>query len=147
MQIKDWVADLTYLQLRHYVIHNEEIRSCPNPTCSSAGFVSIDINTGYIECEKPLQCLECDFVWRDPLQRITQGAFLARMHARFRRSYQRSASKLCKLLISKPCPQCSTLIQKIGGCPRMICYKCKCSFCWSCLSSYPHNVAQINNCL
>ena len=54
MQIKDWVTDLTYLQLRHYVIHNDEVRSCPNSTCSSVGFVSVDIDTGYIECENSL---------------------------------------------------------------------------------------------
>jgi hypothetical protein len=36
----------------------------------------------------------------------------------------------------KPCPKCSVLIQKMGGCNRMNC-KCRHAFCWLCLGDYP----------
>ncbi|GAB1219240.1 hypothetical protein ENUP19_0018G0077 [Entamoeba nuttalli] len=34
---------------------------------------------------------------------------------------------------SRPCPACSTFIEKNGGCQWMCCYKCHCFFCWMCM--------------
>lgn len=39
-------------------------------------------------------------------------------------------------MIAEPCPNCGVLVQKNGGCPHMMCSKCKYEFCWSCLGSY-----------
>ncbi|KAI7324136.1 hypothetical protein KC340_g6536 [Hortaea werneckii] len=36
---------------------------------------------------------------------------------------------------TRKCPACGVNIQKNGGCPYMICHKCKTSFCWTCMQS------------
>jgi hypothetical protein len=41
-----------------------------------------------------------------------------------------------KLKNSKPCPKCSCLIQRNGGCSHMTCTRCKYEFCWLCLGPY-----------
>eukprot|EP00529_Nitzschia_sp_RCC80_P009529 CAMPEP_0113460356 /NCGR_PEP_ID=MMETSP0014_2-20120614/10942_1 /TAXON_ID=2857 /ORGANISM="Nitzschia sp." /LENGTH=765 /DNA_ID=CAMNT_0000352001 /DNA_START=86 /DNA_END=2380 /DNA_ORIENTATION=+ /assembly_acc=CAM_ASM_000159 len=38
--------------------------------------------------------------------------------------------------LRKHCPKCNVLVEKIGGCNRMIC-QCKHPFCWLCLGDYP----------
>ena len=35
---------------------------------------------------------------------------------------------------AKQCPNCSTSIQKVDGCNKMTCTKCRCYFCWMCFS-------------
>ncbi|KAJ8419126.1 hypothetical protein AAFF_G00006250 [Aldrovandia affinis] len=42
---------------------------------------------------------------------------------------------------TKECPRCSAIIQKIGGCNRMVCFKCHQYFCWACLIILPQNNA------
>ncbi|KAI7189263.1 hypothetical protein KC343_g8496 [Hortaea werneckii] len=34
---------------------------------------------------------------------------------------------------TRKCPACGVNIQKNGGCPYMICHRCKTSFCWTCM--------------
>lgn len=43
---------------------------------------------------------------------------------------------LRNLLFEEPCPKCGVLIQKNGGCPHMVCGKCRHEFCWFCLGPY-----------
>ena len=33
----------------------------------------------------------------------------------------------------KKCPYCSVLIERNGGCSKVLCQKCRCKFCWDCL--------------
>lgn len=44
---------------------------------------------------------------------------------------------------TKRCPNCSTVIEKNGGCPHMTCRQCKAQFCWVCgqysMTIYPHH--------
>lgn len=40
---------------------------------------------------------------------------------------------------SKECPQCSTYIQKDGGCNWVRCSKCKYEFCWLCFKAIKHS--------
>ena len=36
---------------------------------------------------------------------------------------------------AKQCPSCSASIQKIDGCNKMTCIKCRSYFCWLCMST------------
>ena len=55
------------MQLRHYIINSEDIRTCPKPDCGYAGTVLIDEATERIECVSPLQCAKCGAEWTDPI--------------------------------------------------------------------------------
>lgn len=37
---------------------------------------------------------------------------------------------------AKPCPKCSVLINKDGGCNHMKCTRCNTKYCWTCLGDY-----------
>ena len=124
------------MQLKHYVINCEDTRACPNAKCNYYGLVQIDQYTERIECDKPLQCPECQTEWCDPLQQVTRGASLIGKFIRLKKTWQQTATNLRELLISEPCPNCGSMIQKNGGCKHMVCYKCKYEFCWLCLGHY-----------
>lgn len=41
-------------------------------------------------------------------------------------------TKLWKCLYTKACPKCHIRISKNGGCPHMVCTRCRAEFCWHC---------------
>ena len=96
--------------MRHYLINNDEVRHCPNAQCDYAGLVEIDYYTGRIECETPLECPECETTWKDPLQKVTNGIFLARKWVSFSRYCEATVSNLRKLMMARPCPFCGVMI-------------------------------------
>ena len=62
------IETLNEKALKHYCVHDAEIRSCPDPKCKGAGFVEFGKYSGKIECEDALQCDTCQTKWSDPLQ-------------------------------------------------------------------------------
>ena len=62
-ELRAWIEELSELQLRHYLIHRDDVRSCPNNACHYSGTVVIDADTDQIECTAPLQCPECLTKW------------------------------------------------------------------------------------
>ena len=128
--------ELTAIQLRHYLINNEDVRLCPRENCGYAGLVDIDIDTDRIECISQLECAKCGIKWYDPMQGVTQGIFLIRMWKSLKRFTESTANNMRKLLTATPCPSCGIMVQKDGGCQHMSCAKCAHSFCWSCLADW-----------
>ena len=41
----------------------------------------------------------------------------------------------------KNCPQCSVMIQRNGGCKKVLCMQCRCKFCWDCLEMETNDCA------
>ena len=46
----------------------------------------------------------------------------------------------------KQCPKCNTIIQKIGGCNKMTCWKCGAYFCWLCGEQIAGQVFTVSCC-
>ena len=44
-ELDEHIAELTSLQLKHYLINMEDVRNCPNQTCDYSGFMDVDIRT------------------------------------------------------------------------------------------------------
>lgn len=123
-QLDEWISEISGLLLKHYIINDSNVRTCPNSACGYAGSVDIDEFTGRIECVTPLQCLKCETTWMDPLQEYTSGASWKRSLGRLSRFYETFANNLRKILVASPCPNCGVMVSKNGGCPHMKCAKC-----------------------
>ena len=67
---------------------------------------------------------------------MTNGLFIVRKWRKLQRFYENAANNLRKLMIAAPCPNCSAMIYKDGGCNHMVCMKCKYEFCWFCMGHY-----------
>ena len=65
---KELVETLDGLLVRHALIHDTEVRFCPNKACQYAGTVCVDSESETIECTRPFECEKCGTRWRDPLQ-------------------------------------------------------------------------------
>lgn len=63
--------ELSNISLRHYLVNNTDVRSCPRQECGYAGLVEVDRDTEIIECTTSLECLKCGAKWMDPLQGTT----------------------------------------------------------------------------
>lgn len=131
-------SELASLLMQHYVIHCDDVRVCPNASCGYAGIVPLNPDSQRIECSEPLECLQCGTAWRDPLQVEQRRGLQAIWHQLVQDlpSFEAAANSLTTLLTAEPCPECGVMVQKTGGCAKMICSKCKFVFCWSCLQSY-----------
>ena len=54
---------------------------------------------------------------------------------------EKTQALLKKLMRSgdiKKCPYCSVMIQRDGGCRKVLCRECRCKFCWHCLQMETH---------
>jgi len=116
------------------MITSPDVRSCPNSECDYMGIVQIDPITEQIECTEPFTCDKCDQQWRDPLQR--QPWSLKNCLSAITPDFEKVGNFVRIVMIAEPCPNCGVMVQKNGGCPHMMCSKCKYEFCWSCLGSY-----------
>ena len=95
--------------------------------------VQINEQMERIDCMEPFECAKCGTKWRDPLQRepFSVRNLVKSLKAKVP-SYEECCNNLKKVTLTRPCPNCGTLIEKRGGCNHMTCYKCKGHFCWLC---------------
>ncbi|CDW74761.1 ring finger protein [Stylonychia lemnae] len=127
---------LAKISLKHYLINNEEMRQCPAPDCEYSGFIT----SGY--CSDKVQCKKCGLTWRDPENYSLSEK--ARQVIRDLLSFNSShTTYLRSLILEEPCPKCGVMIYKNGGCPHMVCGRCKYEFCWNCLGPYFHYKHQL----
>jgi ankyrin repeat/IBR domain-containing protein 1 len=139
--------------INNFVETNKMIKWCPGPTCERAvrlpdtellrleGKVevshSVDCGDGHFFC------WECLGEAHAPVACSRYQAWLVRcaridpeeLHSSCQK-YEDSAS--CQWLVSnsKPCPSCSSPIEKQDGCNHVKCTKCRHSFCWVCLEPW-----------
>ena len=108
---------------------------CPSSNCGYFGFIKRK------ECRDSLECEKCLYKWRDPSQ-YTWSEKLSSNFKKCRSMDFKILTQIHHLCFEEPCPKCGVHIQKNGGCPHMVCGKCKYEFCWRCLSSYKGYIHQ-----
>jgi hypothetical protein len=115
--------------LKHYLLNEGDVRSCPKKDCSYSGFIV----EGH--CSKNISCQKCGSEWTDQAHYSWVKRFFIELKLiiGFKSSH---ITYLRNLFFEEPCPKCGVLIQKNGGCPHMQCSRCKYDFCWFCLGPF-----------
>lgn len=114
-------------------IHKSRRHSCcPAPNCGRI-FRIRDANydgwkIGHCTCDE-VSCLSCSKLWHGPLDCETNTRWGCLVNHNYADTHE------WLLVNSKPCPKCTTPIQKTGGCNFMTCSNPSCGykFCWICL--------------
>lgn len=116
---------LSFLSIKQ---HNRSLRWCPSPGCGLA--IKVNQLLAYqknCSCKCGYSfCFQCGETSHDPIP-------CALMENWRMNSNDLNVEYLTKY--TKECPKCYAIIEKNGGCNRMICRKCNHPFCWLCYGS------------
>jgi len=88
------------------------------------------------------ECPNCKFMFCLKCRHITHPdetceQYISKLSQNDKRRYEESIRSGHWLSVnSKKCPQCSTYIQRNGGCSHMTCRACKYEWCWLCMGKY-----------
>lgn len=124
-------------QLRSFVEMNGMTRWCPGPGCErvavgcGAGGLFGATATGVAECDDcgTCFCLKCG---EEPHAPVTCRD-LVKWNEKCRNESETANWILAN---TKPCPKCSSRIEKNQGCNHMSCQQCKHEFCWICMGDW-----------
>jgi len=125
------LAKFEAYQLRSFVEINGMTRWCPSPGCTR---VAMEIVVSGEDFSRVAECDKCDtrFCLRcgvEPHSPVSCGE-LATWNEKCRNESETANWILAN---TKPCPKCSSRIEKNQGCNHMSCPQCKFEFCWICL--------------
>lgn len=117
-----------------YLKKSEDIRMCPNSTCSYAGIIDTSQ-----PCVDSLECALCENKWREKVHLTAKE----KVKEFFGENNTKRSEILCELweeMWTRRCPSCGVSIEKSGGCDHMTCRKCQFEFCWLCTQKHKgHN--------
>ena len=162
--VKKLVPSEVYEQYDNYLLQStldcmEDMTYCPRKTCQTAVLLEPDSrNMGRCPGCKLVFCVFCKRTYHG----ITNCAINNKELLILRNEYLNGNEEVRNALekkygkkrlqtvvdeyyteawmekFSKHCPSCKTSIEKINGCNKMVCLKCKCYFCWLCGKPLSH---------
>ena len=113
-----------YIKYKKLLILNTDpnLRWCIRPGCNS--FVKGKGNEKKVTCEKCRQemCFKCRLAWHDNISCV--------------KALDNEFKAYSKNTLVKPCPNCSSRIEKNDGCNHIHCTRCNYDFCWLCRGKY-----------
>ncbi|KAL7553867.1 hypothetical protein ACHAWF_017206 [Thalassiosira exigua] len=129
-------------QVRSFVESYGMTRWCPGPGCErvalapGSGGVFADAGVDVVKCTscETCFCLKCG---EEPHAPVTCKD-LARWQEKCRNESETANWILAN---TKPCPKCSSRIEKNQGCNHMTCSSCKYEFCWICMGDWAQHGA------
>jgi len=118
-------------QLRSFVEMNALTRWCPGPGCSKIAMAGSSGFNGVATCHECTTsfCLRCGEEPHSPASCDELRRWKEKC---------RNESETANWIIAntKPCPKCSSRIEKNQGCNHITCQQCKYDFCWICLQPW-----------
>lgn len=118
----DVKAKYQYLVSNQFVVCNRQLKFCPEANCHIV--IKSDLIQSSVQCKcGHFFCFQCGETMHLPVKCET----LKRWETLMASDY---GSKKWIYENTKPCPSCSTPIQKNGGCNHLNCAKCGTDFCW-----------------
>jgi len=132
----------TFYQLQSFVELNRCSRWCPGPECDRVAVGNLSSNlSGYFsgmvaycdDCGISF-CLKCGEEPHSPISCQDLETWNEKC---------RNESETANWILSntKPCPKCSSRIEKNQGCNHMNCQQCKYEFCWICMGDWSEHGA------
>eukprot|EP00567_Pseudictyota_dubia_P001932 CAMPEP_0197466988 /NCGR_PEP_ID=MMETSP1175-20131217/65337_1 /TAXON_ID=1003142 /ORGANISM="Triceratium dubium, Strain CCMP147" /LENGTH=609 /DNA_ID=CAMNT_0043003047 /DNA_START=1 /DNA_END=1830 /DNA_ORIENTATION=+ len=120
-------------QLRSFVEMNGLTRWCPGPGCErvAIGTARCIDAAGDARCDACTTCF-CLRCGEEPHAPVTCRD-LVRWNEKCRNESETANWILAN---TKPCPKCSSRIEKNQGCNHMSCQQCKYEFCWICMGNW-----------
>jgi len=134
----DFESKYESFQLRSFVELNGTSRWCPGPGCERVACLSVDSaslsftdSTINVTCDTCFTsfCLKCGEEPHAPL--VCKDLVKWQQKCR-----NESETANWMLANTKPCPKCSSRIEKNQGCNHMTCRQCKHEFCWICMGDW-----------
>ena len=121
-----------YLKQRRQIMLNPNTQLCPIPDCDS--YAKKNGKNIFVQCIKNNHkfCFNCLKEWHEGKECNTD--------------IDGSMDKYIRINNAKRCPKCKILIVKNEGCNHMICYNCKCEFCWLCLNECDYKHFEFGRC-
>ena len=107
-------------------------RFCPRPGCG----------TGMMgDAKRPMMICPrdgCNFAYCFNCREAWHADASCAMYQAWKRENAQGDSRFANWAAehAKPCPNCSVLINKDGGCNHMKCTRCSTKYCWTCLGDY-----------
>lgn len=130
----DLLGKFEAYQLRSFVECSKMTRWCPGPGCervaiAGSGFAADATDDAECDACTTRFCLRCG---EEPHSPVTCRD-LARWSEKCRNESETANWILAN---TKPCPKCSTRIEKNQGCNHMSCQQCRYEFCWICMGDW-----------
>jgi ariadne-1 len=128
-------------QLRSFVESNRLTRWCPGRGCErvacASSALALEKEGAVAQCDtcETAFCVVCGEEPHAP----TNCKDLARWLEKCRNESETANWILAN---TKPCPKCSSRIEKNQGCNHMTCQRCRYEFCWICMADWTEHGAQ-----
>lgn len=136
-----------------------DIVYCPRPSCQTAVMLESESSMGVCPSCSFAFCAFCKHTYHGVSPCDIKGSDARRLAEEYsaasredkelleKRYGKRRLQKLLDEVVSeewldanaKQCPCCKASIQKIDGCNKMTCLKCRTYFCWLCMANLPHS--------
>ena len=133
------LAQYENYQLRSFVETNGSTRWCPFPGCTK---VAMETGVAGEDFSRIAQCNKCTtrFCLRCGEEPHSPASCeeLVKWNEKCRNESETANWILAN---TKPCPKCSSRIEKNQGCNHMSCPQCKFEFCWICLADWSEHGA------
>jgi len=118
----------SFYQLKSFVELNPCARWCPGTDCDKVGITTT--GWGCLSCDCGTSfCLRCGEEPHSP----ASCADIVRWNEKCQNESETANWILAN---TKPCPKCSSRIEKNQGCNHMVCQQCKYEFCWICCAPW-----------
>ena len=163
-QVKELVSSDLFAKYDKFLLQSSldgmsDVVYCPRPTCGTAVMLDKESSMGVCSCCSLAFCAFCKRAYHgvspckiatgefkklwDEYQLATEEEkrFMEQRYGKrqLKRVFEEMVSEEWLNSNSKQCPTCSSHIQKIDGCNKMKCTKCRCYFCWICMATLTHS--------